>query len=507
MIPSALCNLDTLHVAAFISFNEDIFRQFVEFHSLLTTKREIFNRVYAGIHKQIAAYPNSELARLPSFQLAKIAEQRMKELRSQPLAMQTECVMQWQFNNRTWLVQQSGKDQCDLMLTSAGLILHVRIGKLSAHLANVHVEVGSLELWSNPWRETVNYILSTLNLLGGELRPHCISRVDVAFHCQGLGDLDPNNFVTRARKIRPIEKSKFFERLDRAIADGTYEEFRKEMEFKYEASRSTFISGREVQTIEFGDRSRLFARVYRKDIEIRHQREKKSAFPEIWKNAGFQLERIAPCTQEIQPVPVYNVEFQLMREYLRERRFWIRSKSFSGNRTSFNGTYISIDTLHDLLTYFEDLKVYLVGNDSTGGWLRLTDGDATRKHRAALDEAWQAIWRTVENEYRVSAATREKKGVAPRTKELVKRTGRFIAHMIARRRGHFFQPQSEYEARAAKEYCMRLLSDQIDMYNYFSERDGMPLFHEIVAQESCRLGILDDGLPVLEFSPTDSQES
>jgi hypothetical protein len=467
---AAICNPDTIHAAFYIAWNVEIVKDLlsIKYHNDRT--RPSYIRVREYIDRRAILDPDCDLHQMTYPEVLKLANELVEKEKSEA-KRQTSVESHWEFASRTWVVTPfSGKKGCDLTLRSGDLLLHVRLGKPSDKLANVHVELGSVALWTKPWRELIRDANSVICTMGREIRPHNISRLDVAYHCQGIGDLSYDRFVTKLRKKAEIEKKRFFNELEIAIEQGKMNEFRETYQ-DLQGVRKRYLRGFDVETLEFGSRSRLFARIYRKDSEIRFTPEKKAVFPKIWQKAGFDLDE-----------PIYNVEFQLMRTFFREREL---------QAVDDNGvvTHIAIDTFADLEMHWDVLLVFLVGNENQKGYLRLTKGENINIRQRPVHDAWKALWNTVQPLEFVKQYVRSGTTVYAKSKEIAKRSSKAIAHLLRNAQRRIFVPSNLWEAELTEDFCRRLLMQQIDEYNHLARADSLPLFHELVMHEATNLGV------------------
>ena len=110
---------------------------------------------------------------------------------------------------------------------------------------------------------------------------------------------------------------------------------------------------RTVSGVEFGSRGgKIYGRIYNKSLEIQQKRVK-LWFYDIWKDKGLERE------------PVWNVEFELRREFF---------------------TDYKINSVEDAFAHLRS-----IWKRCTGEWVVLTDNDRSRIENSTVSAVWEAI--------------------------------------------------------------------------------------------------------------------
>lgn len=204
----------------------------------------------------------------------------------------------------------------------------------------VYIHFKSQFLWSSLYdmtrlKDKFDLIIEWLEqLIGGRYRASKINRLDLCYHCDDV----PHGFNA-----------------DHFVGRHTLDTTRR--------------THRVVSGIDIGSRKseKLFLRCYNKYLETRAT--KKQWFYPIWMNAGLDVRK------------VWNIEFQMKREYFRE--------------TEINGTLY--DTAEQVISGMSAIWLYL-----TTEWVTYRIPDNDRRTRWSLHPWWTGLYDFVETDDRVT---------------------------------------------------------------------------------------------------------
>lgn len=184
----------------------------------------------------------------------------------------------------------------------------------------VFIKIKSQALWSMSPEYAWKYICRWINDNVGQIHTDRISRIDLCCHT--------DDFY--------IENSETADFKGQFYIDNTYR-YRRQISAIYFGSSST---------------GKVYGRIYDKTLEIT-QKKQKTWFYDIWQNAGMNIEK------------VWNIEFQINREYLKEH---------------------CIDSVQDTFERLATMWKYC-----TEYWLVKIVPDNANISRCSIDDRWKPI--------------------------------------------------------------------------------------------------------------------
>lgn len=226
-----------------------------------------------------------------------------------------------EIDNMTWQVLSNGKE-------GYAYILHNELYELdfaqfrskNKSFFPVFIKIKSQALWSMSPAYAWKHICSWISNNIGEILIDRISRIDLCCHT--------DEFY--------LENSETADFKGQFYIDNTYR-YRRQISAIYFGSSST---------------GKVYGRIYDKTLEVA-QKKQKTWFYDIWQNAGMNIEK------------VWNIEFQVSREYLKEH---------------------CIDSVHDAFERLGTMWQYC-----TEYWLVKIVPDNANISRCSIDDRWKPI--------------------------------------------------------------------------------------------------------------------
>lgn len=230
----------------------------------------------------------------------------------------------------------------------------------------VYVHFKSFFLWSslygcNSLKEKYLLVIEWLEqILGCKYITSKINRLDLCYHTDDAPELDENCFVGRH------------------VNDNRHR------------------SHRRVTSVNCGDPKSeyVYLRCYNKFVELKSSQ--KNWITEIWVNQGLNVRN------------VWNIEFQLRREFFRETKFGVETK----------------DTAEEVIDAMKTIWLYL-----TTKWITYRVPDATRRSRWSLHPWWQTLYEWVETSEKL---TRDRQRSLPMKETIIPVLRGYLTSLAAR---------------------------------------------------------------------------
>jgi hypothetical protein len=315
---------------------------------------------------------------------------------------QSKDISTYKGNGKTFEVLGNGKRGYAYILHNDDYELNIAKGlSRNAVFSPVMVRIKSEKLWRDGLEKSYKEIIAWLHLEIADVLEEKISRIDLCCH-------------TDIFKI-DYEDINLFK--GRYYNDNIYR-FRRKISGMYFGSGST---------------NRIYCRIYNKSLEV-EQKNKKKWFYDIWKsNEGY-------CSK------VWNIEFQLKREFLKEYK---------------------INTIEDIIKYMGNVWDYL-----TKSWLVKVMDDRSRIENCSTDKRWEMIQNAFDEYDR-------NKGFIKKEKQLNKDADVLIPSILGN--------LTTFAAKAGKEEIINTMQSIIRSSDkYFKNKDTS--FQKVVEGKKLLLG-------------------